>query len=58
MVAELARQGTLIESYTWLMTGIAGGVAAGSATAGTLIDSWSTHASLAMAAALVAGRAS
>ena len=37
------------------MTGIAGGVAAGSATAGTLIDSWSTHASLAMAAALVAG---
>ena len=54
MVADVARQGTLTESYTWLMTGIAGGVAAGSATAGALIDAWSTHASLAMAAGLVA----
>lgn len=55
MVADVAREGTLTESYTWLMTGIAGGVALGSATAGALIDTWSTHASLAMAAALVAG---
>lgn len=55
MVADVAREGTLTESYTWLMTGIAGGVAAGSAAAGAIIDAWSTHASLAMAAAMVAG---
>ena len=55
MVADVAREGTLTESYTWLMTGIAGGVALGSATAGALIDTSSTHASLAVAAALVAG---
>ena len=52
MVADLAREGTLTESYTWLTTGIAAG-AAGSAAGGALVDAVSTHAAIGGAAAMV-----
>ena len=51
MVADLAREGTLTESYTWLTTGIAAGIAAGSAVGGALIDGVSTHAAMGAAPA-------
>ena len=37
MVADVARKGTLTESYTWLMTCIAGGVAAGLVAGASLV---------------------
>jgi MFS family permease len=54
MVPDLARAGTLTESYTWLTTGISAGAAAGSALAGVLVAAGSSRAGLAVAAALVA----
>ena len=54
MVPDLARAGTLTESYTWLTTGISIGVAAGSALSGALVAGGSSRAGLAVAAALVA----
>lgn len=54
MVPDLARAGTLTESYTWLTTGISIGAAAGSALAGALVEAGSSRAGLAVAAALVA----
>ena len=53
MVADLAREGTLTESYTWITTGITAGAALGSAAGGALIDAHSPHAAMAAAAALV-----
>jgi MFS family permease len=53
MVADLATEGTLTESYTWLTTGIAGGMAVGSAGGGSLVDAVSTHAAFAGAVAMV-----
>jgi MFS family permease len=54
MVADLAREGTLTESYTWLTTGITAGVAAGVAAGGAVVDAVSTHAAIGGAAAMVA----
>ena len=54
MVSDLAREGTLTESYTWITTGIAGGLAVGSAVGGALVDSVSTHAAMGLAAGMVA----
>jgi hypothetical protein len=54
MVPDLARAGTLTESYTWLTTGISIGVAAGSALSGALVAAGSSRSGLAMAAGLVA----
>jgi MFS family permease len=54
MVPDLARAGTLTESYTWLTTGISIGAAAGSALAGAVVAAGSSQAGLAVAAALVA----
>jgi MFS family permease len=54
MVPDLARAGTLTESYTWLTTGISTGAAAGSALAGVLVAGSSSRAGLAVAAGLVA----
>lgn len=54
MVADVAREGTLTEAYTWLMTGIAGGAAIGAAAGGVLVDTVSTHLAMAVAAASVA----
>ncbi|HSJ74290.1 MAG TPA: MFS transporter [Miltoncostaeaceae bacterium] len=54
MVADLAREGTLTESYTWLTTGIAAGIAAGSAAGGAVVDAVSTHAAIGGAAGMVA----
>ncbi|MEZ0283630.1 MAG: MFS transporter [Thermoleophilia bacterium] len=54
MVADLAREGTLTESYTWLTTGIAAGIAAGSAAGGAVVDAVSTHAAIGGAAVMVA----
>jgi MFS family permease len=54
MVADVAREGTLTESYAWLTTGIAAGAAGGSALGGALVDALSTHATMAAAAAMVA----
>jgi predicted MFS family arabinose efflux permease len=53
MVSDLAREGTLTESFTWLMTGISAGAAAGAAGGGALIDGVSTHAAMAAAALMV-----
>lgn len=53
MVADLAREGTLTESYTWITTGITAGVAIGSAVGGGLIDGVSTHAAMGAAAGMV-----
>ena len=53
MVADLAREGTLTESYTWITTGITAGVAVGSAAGGGLIDGVSTHAAMGAAAGMV-----
>lgn len=54
MVGDLAREGTLTESYTWLTTGITGGVAAGAAARGAVVDRLSTHAAMGGAALMVA----
>ena len=54
MVADLARDGTLTESYTWLTTGIVAGIAVGAATGGVVVDAASTHVAMGGAAALVA----
>lgn len=54
MVPDLARAGTLTESYTWLTTGISAGAAAGSALAGVLVAAGSSREGLAVAAALAA----
>ena len=54
MVPDLARAGTLTESYTWLTTGISIGAAAGSALAGAVVAAGSSRAGLAVAAAMVA----
>ena len=54
MVPDLARPGTLTESYTWLTTGISVGAAAGSALAGVLVAAGSSREGLAVAAALAA----
>ena len=56
MVADLAREGTLTESYTWLTTGIAAGIAAGSAAGGAVVDAVSTHAAIGGAAGMVGAR--
>jgi len=53
MVADVAREGTLTEAYTWITTGITAGVALGSAIGGTVVDSVSTHAAMAGAAGMV-----
>lgn len=53
-VADIAREGTLTESYTWVTTGITAGVAAGSAVGGVVVDAVSTHAAMAGAAGMVA----
>ncbi len=53
MVADLAREGTLTESYTWIGTGVTAGAALGSAVGGVAIDAVSTHAALGGAAAMV-----
>jgi MFS family permease len=53
MVSELAREGTLTESYTWITTGITAGVAVGSAVGGALVDGASTHAAMGLAAGMV-----
>ena len=54
MVADVAREGTLTESYTWITTGITAGVALGSAVGGAVVDAVSTHAAMAGAAGMVA----
>lgn len=54
MVADVARQGTLTESYTWVSTGITAGIATGAAAAGVVIDGVSTNAAMAGAAGAVA----
>jgi MFS family permease len=53
MVSELAREGTITESYTWITTGVAAGAAAGAAVGGALVDAVSTHAAMGFAAAMV-----
>jgi MFS family permease len=53
MVSDMAREGTLTESYTWLTTGIAGGAAAGAAIGGALVDAVSTHVAMGFAAVMV-----
>ena len=53
MVSDLAREGTLTESYTWLTTGLAGGAAVGAAAGGALVEAASTHAALGGAAVMV-----
>jgi MFS family permease len=53
MVSDLAREGTLTESYTWITTGITAGAALGSAAGGALVDAVSTHAAIGAAAAMV-----
>ena len=53
MVSDLAREGTLTESYTWITTGIAGGAAAGAAAGGALVEAVSTHAAMGGAAVMV-----
>jgi MFS family permease len=54
MVADLAREGTLTESYTWITTGITAGAALGSAVGGAVIEAVSTHAAMGGAAGMVA----
>jgi hypothetical protein len=54
MVADLAREGTLTESYTWITTGITAGIAAGAAAGGAVVDAVSTHAAIGGAAGMVA----
>ncbi len=53
MVSDLARAGTLTESYTWLMTGVSAGAAAGAAAGGAAVDAVSTHAAMGGAAVMV-----
>ncbi|MGE0027680.1 MAG: MFS transporter [Thermoleophilia bacterium] len=53
MVADVAREGTLTESYTWITTGITAGVALGSALGGAVVDAASTHAAMAGGAGMV-----
>lgn len=53
MVSDLAREGTITESYTWITTGIAGGAAAGAAAGGALVEAVSTHAAMGGAAVMV-----
>ncbi len=54
MVSDLARDGTITESYTWLTTGITAGAAAGAAIGGALVEAASTHVAMGGAAAMVA----
>ncbi len=53
MVADVAPEGTLTESYTWVSTGITAGMAGGAALAGVVVDGFSTHAAIAGAAGAV-----
>lgn len=57
LVEELAPPGALTEAYTWLSTGIGGGIAAGAAVAGALAQSSSPAAAFAFAAAAAAAGA-
>lgn len=54
MVADVAREGTLTESYTWVGTGVTAGMAAGAAIGGATVDAVSTHAAMGGAAGTVA----
>ncbi|MGD9694356.1 MAG: MFS transporter [Thermoleophilia bacterium] len=54
MVEGISTPGTLTESYTWLLTGIYIGSAAGSAVAGSLVEASSSRAGFALGAAAVA----
>ena len=50
LVEDLAPRGTLTEAYTWLTTGIGGGIAAGAALAGLLAQHSGASAAFALAA--------
>jgi MFS family permease len=57
LVEDLAPPGMLTEAYTWLSTGIGGGIAAGAAVAGALAEASSPNAAFAFAAAAAAAGA-
>jgi predicted MFS family arabinose efflux permease len=57
LVGGVAPRGAVTEAYTWLATGIAGGVAAGAALAGVLAEADGAGATFALAAATCAGAA-
>jgi hypothetical protein len=50
MLDHLAPAGTLTEAFTWTQTGMVVGVAAGSATAGALVDATSPGLAMALLA--------
>jgi predicted MFS family arabinose efflux permease len=57
LVEDLAPRGTLTEAYTWLSTGIGGGIAAGAALAGLLAQHEGATAAFGLAAAAAAAGA-
>ena len=57
MVEQLAPKGTVTEAYTWLTTGIAGGLAVGAAVSGALAQEHGAGAAFAAAGAVCAAGA-
>lgn len=56
-MSEIARAGTLTESYTWVTTAITGGLAGGQALTGLVVDASSPRGGLAVSAVLIVGAA-
>jgi predicted MFS family arabinose efflux permease len=57
LVEQAAAAGTVTEAYTWLSTGLAGGIAAGAAASGALAEGAGPDGGFILAAAAVAGAA-
>ena len=52
LMGLIAPAGTVTEAYAWLITAVAGGIAIGAATAGSIVEASSWRAAILMAAAL------
>lgn len=54
LLGQVAPAGTVTEAFTWVATGFGGGIAAGSALGGWLVESGGTASAFAVAAAAIA----
>ncbi len=52
LIGDIAPQGALTEAYTWLLTALVAGVAAGNAASGLIVDAVDWRAAFVMAAAV------
>lgn len=52
LIGDIAPQGALTEAYTWLLTALVAGVAAGNAASGLIVDAIDWRAAFVMAAAV------